>query len=122
MAQSTQDSSTNGGGNDDENESLTDDERENIIRDILRWRLELDMNDGGVEQEEWDHYIDDLETCSDSELIKWWNSTVGEWVASRSDLDIPEDVTFGEWIDEQFDRLKEGEETGYGYVVSVHYP
>ncbi|WP_135666669.1 hypothetical protein [Halorhabdus rudnickae] len=55
--------------------------------------------------------------CSLSELYSRWQSWVGEWLASRSEIDG--DVPTEDWIAKQFLAVLLGEERPYGFGHSV---
>lgn len=103
--------------------TFTPTERHRIILDIAHWKTELEHT-GGREftDDDLKMYIDQLRALSDDDLESWWVSTVGEWVASRGDLDIPDDKSFDDWIDQQFDNLIAGDDVEWGYVVTVDLP
>ena len=98
--------------------ALTQEERFRIIRDIARWKTELHINDC-IDNEYYRNYLSSVAECSDTAIKNWWLTSVGEWLASRQDLTIPDDKVFGEWLEIQFQHLKSGDEIDYGYVVAV---
>lgn len=102
-------------------DGFTTAQRRRIQRDLGRWKLELEMPNQ-FSGEDLDEYLQKLDTLDDETLACWWTDNVGEWVASRSDLDIPLDVNFDEWLDAQFDTLIRGDTTAYGFVVDVRLP
>lgn len=100
---------------------LSSAQRRHIQRDIARWKLELEMANSFTTSE-LSHYISELQEMEDTTLVRWWADNVGEWVASRRDLDVPLDVDMEDWIEDQFEVLIDGEATGYGFVVDVELP
>lgn len=99
----------------------TPEERNRIIKDIARWKCELEID------QEFDHddltaFISSLRDHSDIELKSHWQDTVGEWVASRTDLDIPPAQDFTSWLTNQFHRLVNGQQTDYGFIIDVTLP
>lgn len=102
---------------------LTADERRHVIRDIANWKVELEHTGGrSFSDDELDDYIEELADTPDDDLESWWYGSVGEWVASRQDMPVPEEMAFEDWLDHQFEKLKAGEETPWGYVVEVALP
>jgi hypothetical protein len=118
-------------------------ERNRIIADIMHWKCEL-MMDREFPPEDFQCFVEKLRELDDAGLKKFWEEHVGEWLASRSDLDMdvstvdnrivdwheclsagvtgeePTNKTdFDEWLDNQFQKLVNGQDTDYGYVVSV---
>ncbi|CDK38081.1 hypothetical protein BN903_281 [Halorubrum sp. AJ67] len=102
-------------------DGFTTAQRRRIQRDLGRWKLELEMpnrfSDADLEA-----YLQELQTLDDETLACWWTDNVGEWIASRGDLDIPPDADVDEWLDAQFDTLVRGDTTAYGFVVDVLLP
>lgn len=101
--------------------TLSHQERERIIRDISHWKTELEYA-SGLSDEELREFVEDLRREDDPGLIGRWKETVGEWLAHRGDLRIPRTVSFDTWVEYQFGLLLQGQETDYGYVVSVSIP
>ena len=101
---------------------LDEDQRENVINDILRWKLELEMDNNDFEHSDFLAYSQELERRSDSELCTRWMDNVGEWVASRHDCAPPATVDFETYIEYQLGLVIDGrlEDTDYGYIVQ--YP
>lgn len=122
---------------------LSDKQRNRIITDIMHWKCELEM-DQEFPPEEFQSFVDDLRALGDAELKSFWEENVGEWLASRSDLEIEvepdkpsiiewhdcltagvpgtsstQEVDFEEWLETQFEKLINGDGTDYGYVVNV---
>ena len=88
--------------------TLTELERDRIIKDIVNHKIELvtvgsgdEMSIRAVEELE-----DELKGQDDDDLVHWWMSNVGEWVWSR-ELDA----------DEQLAQLRETGDVDYGYVA-----
>lgn len=88
--------------------SLTELERDRIIKDIVNYHIESVTVGSGDELSinEVEELEEQLKDCSDENLASWWHGGTGEWVASR-DLDA----------DEQFEQLKESGDIDYGYVA-----
>lgn len=103
------------------NGGLSSAQRRYIQCDIARWKLELEMANSFTTSE-LSHYITELQELEDTTLVRWWMDNVGEWVASRRDLDVPLDVDMEDWIEDQFAVLIDGEATEYGFVVDVEMP
>lgn len=101
---------------------LDRDQRRNIINDILRWKLELEMDNNDFSGEQFDEYKHELETTSATELCEWWMGNVGEWVASRQDCVPPVTIDFETYIDYQLGLVIDGrlDDLDYGYLVQ--YP
>lgn len=102
-------------------DGLDSTQRRHIQRDIARWKLELEMANSFTTSE-LSHYISELREMEDTTLVRWWMDNVGEWVASRRDLDVPPEVDMEDWIEDQFAVLIDGEATEYGFVVDVELP
>ena len=96
-------------------------QRRRIQRDLGCWKFELELPNR-FSDDDLDEYLHELQALNDETLACWWTDNVGEWVASRGDLDIPPDVDVEDWIDAQFDALVRGETTAYGFVVDVRLP
>lgn len=103
---------------DSDNITFTREERFHILKDIARWKAELHMNDS-IEHRKYRAYLKEAAQCNDEELKRWWDGNVGEWVASRGDLNIPPSKDIETWLDEQFNKLIQGEDVEYGYVIGV---
>lgn len=122
---------------------FSDKQRNRIITDIMHWKCELEM-DQEFPPEEFQSFANGLRALGDADLKKFWEENVGEWLASRSDLELEaepdkpsivewhdcltagvpgststQEVDFEEWLETQFEKLINGDETGYGYVVNV---
>lgn len=97
---------------------LGSEERDRIVKDISRWKYELEMGNE-FSGEDLQEYIAMLQEMSDRELKAHWKSTVGEWVASRNDVHPPEDTEFENWLTTQFENLIAGKRTAYGFVVEL---
>jgi hypothetical protein len=123
--------------------SFSGEERDRIITDIMHWKCELET-DHDFPPEEFQAFVDKLRSMDDPELKEFWEEHVGEWLASRDDLTFetdPEkpkildwhevlraslngsnhsDVSdFDAWLEMQFEKLINGEQRDYGYVVNV---
>jgi hypothetical protein len=123
--------------------SFSDRERNRIITDIMHWKCELE-NDQDFPPEKFQAFVNKLRSMDDAELKGFWKDHVGEWLASRDDLNFepeteklkivewhdvltaslngvepPESGDFDDWLDSQFEKLISGEQTDYGYVVNV---
>lgn len=94
-------------------------ERSRIIKDIARWKCELEIEQEFTHSELTD-YVEQLRECDDDALKSFWEDTVGEWVASRTDLNIPPDHDFDNWLNNQFERLTNGHQTDYGFIIDVN--
>jgi len=88
--------------------SLSETERERIVKDIVNHRIELVEVGSGDEitADELDELEAELEDLDDEDLEHWWTSNVGEWVWSR-----------GLNSDDQFEQLKETGDVDYGYMA-----
>ena len=93
-------------------------ERSRVISDIAHWKCELEW-DNNFTGDDLESYIAALQACDDAELRSWWDGTVGEWVASRHDITVPPSNIFEAWLDTQFMQVMRGNQTEYGYVVSI---
>lgn len=103
--------------------AFSDVERNRIITDIMHWKCELEY--GNFPPEKFQDFVDELRGLTDQELKQFWESNVGEWLASRDDLDDAnswEEDGFDSWLESQFEKLTSGETTNYGFVVSVDVP
>jgi len=123
--------------------SFSREERNRIITDIMHWKCELEIS-GDFPPEEFQAFVDKLRSMDDPELKEFWEEHVGEWLATRDDLDFesgpdkPKIVEWHEvlraslngsspsvgsdfdaWLETQFEKLINGERTDYGYVVNV---
>lgn len=103
-------------------ESLTPDEREALLSDLASWKQELEMNDG-MSDDKWDDFLDTIRGLSDTELVDWWESNVGEWVLSQSRVhrayeDENGNTPDGDEIlaEEREKLLDPSQETTYGYL------
>lgn len=84
---------------------------------MTRWKVECEETGGrDFGPEDLSEYVKSMDDMNDSDLEDAWYSTVGEWVLSRRDLDIPDD--YDSWIDDQLEKLKSGEDVEYGYLAS----
>ena len=104
--------------------AFSDEERNRIITDIMHWKCELEYGEG-FPPNEFRDFVDELRELGDQELKQFWENHVGEWLASRSDLDDAdsgEGDSFDSWLEDQFEKLTSGETTNYGFVVSVDVP
>lgn len=103
--------------------------KHNLIEDYLSWKNELEVT-GGREypdsklQEDYEELL----TKNIQELRDMWRSTVGEWIASRDDVNQRYNEekqenefqgSFEDYIEEQLKRVEEGEETAYGFTHPV---
>lgn len=129
--------------NHDHSPEFSHQERDRIIIDIMHWKCELE-SDQDFPPEEFQSFLEKLRSLNDKELKQFWEEHVGEWLASRDDLnfqaepdkpriiewhealttslngsDLPEQRDFDTWLDAQFEKLINGEPTDYGYVVNV---
>ena len=103
--------------------NFTTKERQHIISDIAHWKVELEHTGGrSFSDDDLDNYVERLSNSTDAELEASWYDSVGEWVASRRDIPVPDDTTFEDWLDNQFSKVKSGQETPWGYVVGVAVP
>jgi hypothetical protein len=93
-------------------------ERSRIIKDIAQWKCELEI-DQEFTHSELTNYVEELRKCDDDTLESFWEDTVGEWVASRTDLNIPPNRDFDSWLDSQFERLISGHQTDYGFIIEI---
>lgn len=93
-------------------------ERKRIISDIAHWKLELERG-RQFDADDLESYVNMLQASDDNELKHWWDTTVGEWVASRHDISLPSDTRFQTWLDEQFTQLINGNPTAYGFITSI---
>lgn len=93
-------------------------ERQRIIKDIARWKCELEI-DRAFTHDDLTEYVEELREYDDAALNSFWESTVGEWVASRTDLTIPPGHDFDSWLNSQFERLTNGHQTDYGFIIDV---
>jgi hypothetical protein len=106
-------------------EVYTPEERQNIVGDITRWKVELEEVGGGDEfpADELDAYVEWLYTMDDAELRSMWDGSVAEWVASRQDMPPAGDGEMSEsWLDAQFEALRRGDGVPWGYVTWVEVP
>jgi len=88
--------------------TLTELERDRIIKDIVNHQIELtevgsgdEMSINAVEELE-----ESLKNTSDDNLVDWWIGNVGEWVWSRG-LDA----------EDQLAQLRETGDVDYGYAA-----
>lgn len=103
--------------------AFSDVERNRVITDIMHWKCELEY--GNFPPEEFQDFVDELRGLSDQELKQFWESNVGEWLASRDDLNDANswgEGSFDSWLESQFEKLKSGETTNYGFLISVNVP
>lgn len=104
--------------------AFSDVERNRIITDIMHWKCELEYGEG-FPPKEFQDFVDELRELDNPELKQFWENHVGEWLASRDDLDAApswEGDGFNSWLESQFEKLTTGEATDYGFVVSVDVP
>ena len=92
-------------------------ERNLLIRDMAHWFAELHMNRRG--DPDYESFVQELQALSDTELLRRWNRSVGEWVLGRDDIYIPRTLNDQTWLRGQVGRLLDGKDTEYGYVVSI---
>lgn len=104
-----------------ESARFADTERQRIVKDIARWKCELEM-DQEFTHLDLDEFVSMLREKSDDELESHWYDTVGEWLSSRTDLEVPPEQDFEAWIEAQFRRLVDGQRTDYGFVIEVVLP
>ena len=103
-----------GNGDADGGDGPSENGRRRVIEDLVRWKIEyerFEIGDGEIAA-----WRDHLEAKDDDELAATYRGTVGEWLCSRSDLDFG-GLNGGEFVDEQYERLLDGRETDYGYIV-----
>lgn len=83
--------------------------RNKVVKDILNWKAEYEdyeiCSDCLNEFKE-SHELDTLEP---EKLMDLWSSTVGDWLASRSDIDD---------VDEEYLKMLRGEQK-YGYTSPI---
>jgi hypothetical protein len=100
--------------------NLRSDQRHRIVKDITEWWLESKRTGGespsGAELQD---YIDELRDQENERLIEMWHSTVGEWLSSRDDLRIPDDMSHEAWVESQLSKLKSGDTRGYTFDITV---
>lgn len=96
----------------------TQTERQCIIKDIARWKCELEI-DQAFTHNDLTEYVEGLREYDDAALNSFWENTVGEWVASRTDLNIPPGHDFDSWLNSQLERLTDGNQTDYGFIIDV---
>jgi len=96
---------------------LSLDHRYNVIRDIIHWRTE-EHRDRSREIN-YTSKVASLAELESTELLQYWAETVGKWVLSRSDFVAPCTLNREEWLIAQLGKLIDGQETDYGFVVSV---
>lgn len=100
---------------------FTPTERYHILRDIAHWKTELEHGSGrDFSDADFREYIVELTTLSDAALYAHWQQTVGEWVASRADITVPDTHSFDDWLAEQFEQLIAGDDVAWGYVHTVY--
>lgn len=97
---------------------FSDQERKRIISDIAHWKLELERGDQ-FDTSDLVSYVSMLQASDNDELKHLWDTTVGEWVASRHDITLPPDTPFQTWLDGQFIQLINGNLTAYGFITNV---
>lgn len=103
---------------------FTDDERDNIIKDIASYKIELEEIGGGgvMTDAEVREYVEELRECDDEMLRDIWFTNVGEWIHSRHDRTPTDEellergLSIEEWMDGVFDSVKADEEVPHGYV------
>jgi len=101
--------------------SLSQQHRFNVLEDIARWKAEehtaqSDVDDPSAALEE---FITRLSKKSDAELLTMWNTTVGEWIATRDDCTPPAWVSFDTYLDTQLARCVDGRQTDYGFITDI---
>lgn len=87
---------------------LSNKERDLIIRDIHNYQEQIEPVDVD--------YRDMLQNKSDDGLEEEWFATVGEWILSYSSVIKPEDKSTDEFLDNLLTKVKNDEETPYGFV------
>lgn len=87
---------------------LSNKERELIIQDIHNYQEQIEPVDVD--------YRETLQNQSDDELEEEWFATVGEWIISYSSIIKPEDKSTDEFLTDLLTKVKNGEETPYGFV------
>lgn len=100
-------------------DDLTPAARKRIAKDWLSWKTEHIELSCGEEYtfEEMRSDLAELYARSDTGLIAWWFTTVGEWLCSRGDLEMEPDPDT--WLIEQLESLMKGDGVDYGYVRPV---
>lgn len=98
-------------------------QRDRIVREIARWRCEFEATNGDrYPRDDLAALISNLRQLEDAALKKSWMHTVGEWVASRSDVVSDPDQSFDEWLQEQFEAVCAGEPRQYDFIIDVRLP
>lgn len=99
---------------------LTDDQRRNIVKDILNWKNEYNRP-RPADETDLDAYQDRLESTDNSGLVDWWYQTVGEWIAARDGCSPPSTVSFDTYLQYQLGLVIDGEfdETDHGYLYPL---
>lgn len=89
---------------------LTNSERKEVIDDIMEWTAET----------EYSQNREDLKAMTDKGLVDEWFGSVGEWIASRDDMNRRyENSTkdsMDDFIETEFKALVQGKETEYGFT------
>ncbi len=91
-------------------------ERRRIVSDIIHWKAELEYD---TTWDAFDEYVTELRALPDGQLKARWETTVGEWVASRDDLPRPLGIDFDQYLAVQFGKLIAGHSTDYGFITSL---
>lgn len=95
-------------------EPLADNQRKQLIDDLGKWKVEYeDFDISDEELAQWENHLKEMD---DDELRSTWRSCVGEWLCHRSNLHGDE-LDGEEWVEQQFRKLLNGEQTDYGYCV-----
>jgi 1,2-phenylacetyl-CoA epoxidase catalytic subunit len=101
--------------------NYTDSQRARIIKECAQWYCELKTTDNKeVSKENLRQFIRECKEESDDELRQTWHTTVGEWLASLSNISIPDSVDRETWVDNQFESiLKDDTRNDYSFLFEV---
>jgi len=66
-------------------------------------------------------HFSELTSRSYSDLKSCWYDTVGRWLISRTEL-YDDDTDIDTWLQEQYEKVKHGHKTDYGFIVTVLPP
>lgn len=107
--------------------------RDYLIEDIINWKIELEEVGGGGEytDKNIENLVQELEKLSETQLLDRWRHSVGEWIASRSDVNREWDKfceekpskasEYDNLVEWQLEKLVNGKDTDYGYIKTYNY-
>jgi hypothetical protein len=95
-----------------------------VIADILSWhRAEYRSarTDGVASGTQLATHIERILT-TDCSLRHYWNTTVGEWLASRQDIIPPDDTNWDDCLDSIYTQVRTGDSPPHGYLRPIEMP